>query len=177
MLMTVVAVVVIGIPLLVVLLASSRPDSFRIERRITINAPAAKPFALIQDFHRWAEWSPWEQLDPNMQRTYSGAPSGKGAVYEWKGVPKVGSGRMEILDLTPPERVIIKLDFIAPFEAHNTADFSLTPDGGGGTQVVWAMYGPQPFMNKVMSLFMNMDKLVGPDFEKGLAAMKRISET
>ena len=110
-----------------------------------------------------------------MQRTHSGASYGKGAIYEWKGVPKVGSGRMEILEVTPSSRVIIKLDFIAPFEAHNTADFTLTADGGA-TRVVWAMYGPQPFMNKVMSLFMNMDKMVGPDFEKGLAAMKRIAE-
>ena len=174
MLVTILGVLALVL-VVVVILASTRPNTFRIERQATINAGAEKPFALIQDFHRWTEWSPWEQLDPNMQRTHSGAPAGQGAIYQWKGSPKAGSGRMEILEATPSSRILIKLDFIAPFEAHNTADFTLTSEGGS-THVLWAMYGPQPFMNKLMSLFMNMDKLVGPDFEKGLAAMKRISE-
>ncbi|MEO8359719.1 MAG: SRPBCC family protein [Vicinamibacteria bacterium] len=174
MLLTILAVIVAVIAI-VLIVASTRPDSFRIERQITINASPDKPFALIQDFHRWTEWSPWEQLDPNLERTYSGAQSGPGAMYDWKGNSKAGTGHMEILEAVAPSRVEIRLDFIAPFEAHNIADFALTPEGGS-TRVVWAMHGPQPFMNKLMSVFMNMDKLVGPDFEKGLAAIKRLSE-
>ena len=175
MIWTILAVVA-ALVVIVLIAASTRPDTFRIERQTTINATADKPFALIQDFHRWAEWSPWEQIDPDLKRAYSGTSSGTGAIYEWTGTPKVGSGRMEILETNAPSRIIIKLDFIAPFEAHNTADFALE-SSGGVTRVTWAMYGPQPFMNKVMSLVMNMDKIVGPDFEKGLSAMKRIAES
>ena len=111
----------------VLMLALRKPDTFRVERAATIDAPPEKIFPLISDFHRWTAWSPWEDRDPDLQRSYSGAASGRGAVYEWKGNRNVGSGRMEILDAPPPDRIVIKLDFMAPFEAHNTAEFTLLP--------------------------------------------------
>ena len=136
--------VIVGIVALIVLailaLASARPDAFRVERSATINAPAGKIFAHLDDFHKWEAWSPWEKLDPNLQRTYSGPASGKGAIYEWRGDSKVGEGRMEILESTSPSRLFIKLDFIKPFAASNRAEFTLAPDGAG-TRLVWAMTG------------------------------------
>ncbi len=167
---------VVGLVIVVVLvIASTRPDSFRVERSIAIAAPAAKVFGLIEDFHKWTSWSPWENLDPELKRTYGGAERGKGATYAWEGNSAVGSGRMEVLEATPSSRVLIKLDFLKPFEAYNQADFGIAGDGGS-TRVVWAMTGPQAFMMKVMSLFMSMDSMVGKDFEKGLAAMKAVAE-
>src|SRR5262249_21781477 len=111
--------VLVLIVLIVLILAARQPDTFNIQRATTIQAPAEKVFALIQDFHAWGSWSPWEKLDPELKRTHSGAPAGKGAVYEWVGNKKVGQGRMEITDASPPNRVIIQLDFLKPFEAHN----------------------------------------------------------
>src|SRR5262249_17257950 len=128
----------------------------------------------INDFHKWTAWSPWEKLDPNLKRTYSGADNGKGAIYEWEGTKKVGQGRMEIMETTP-STIKIKLDFLKPFEAHHTAEFSLEPQGDS-TNITWAMIGKQPFMLKVMSVFMSMDKMVGKDFEAGLANLKGIAE-
>ena len=154
---------------------ASRPDSFRIERSIGVNAPPEKVFPLVDDFKTWGEWSPWEKLDPALERTHSGAAKGVGAIYAWEGNPKVGSGRMEILQSSPSTRLLIKLDFLKPFEAHNQAEFTFTPDGAR-TRVNWAMTGPQAFPMKVMSLFMSMDKMVGKDFEKGLASIKEIAE-
>lgn len=155
--------------------ASSRPDTFRIQRTASINAAPEKLFPHIDDFHNWGGWSPWEHLDPDLKRTFSGAENGKGAIYAWEGNPKVGSGRMEILEATSPSRILIKLDFLKPFEAHNQAEFTLQ-GSGGSTQVVWAMTGPQAFPMKVMSLFMSMDSMVGKDFEKGLASLKALGE-
>ena len=174
MLLTIVGVLVL---LIVVVLgaASTRPDSFRIQRSASVSAGAAKIHPLIQDFHNWGSWSPWEKLDPDLKRAYSGPASGKGAIYEWQGNPKVGSGRMEVLEVTSPSRVLIKLDFLKPFEAHNQAEFTLA-EGPGSTTVTWAMTGPQPFPMKVMGLFMSMDSMVGKDFEKGLASMKAVAE-
>jgi len=140
-----------------------------------IAAPQEKLVPLIEDLHNWGSWSPWENLDPLLKRTYSGAPRGKGSIYEWQGNPKVGSGRMEILEATPPSRVLLKLDFLKPFEAHNQAEFTLSSEGSG-TKVNWAMTGPQAFPMKLMGLFMNMDRMVGGDFEKGLACIKEIAE-
>lgn len=161
--------------IVVLAFAASRPDSFRVERQIVVNAPAERLFALIEDFHQWGLWSPWEKLDPQLKRTHSGPPKGVGATYAWEGNPNVGSGRMEILEAVPPSRVLIKLDFLKPFEAHNRAEFTLTPEGEG-TRVLWAMTGAQPFPMKVMGLFMSMDSMVGKDFEKGLTAMKSAAE-
>ena len=160
---------------LVLVLAATKPSSFRVERSATISAPREQIFALLEDFHAWPSWSPWEALDPNMQRTYSGAERGAGAQYAWLGNKKVGQGTMAILGATPPTELTIKLDFLKPFEAHNTTVFTLSPEGNA-TRVTWAMHGPNLFMGKVMSVFISMDKMIGRDFEKGLANMKRVAE-
>ena len=155
--------------------AAMQPDTFRLERSLGIKAPPEEIFALINDFRQWRGWSPWENIDPDLKRDYAGAPSGRGATYAWQGNNKVGQGRMEILESVPSSKVLIKLDFLKPFEAHNTAEFTLT-SAGDATNVNWAMYGPNPFMSKVMCIFMSMDKMVGKSFEEGLASMKAIAE-
>jgi uncharacterized protein YndB with AHSA1/START domain len=153
------------------LYASTKPDSFRILRKTQIKATPEKVFALIKDFRQWVKWSPWEKMDLTMQKTFSGAESGVGTIYEWEGNKKVGKGRMEILESVPFEKVVIKLDFFAPFEAHNTAQFTLLPQGDT-TEITWEMFGPSPLISKLMGTFFNMDALIGKDFEAGLAAMK-----
>jgi hypothetical protein len=168
-----VAIIVVAV-VVVLILATQQPNEFRIQRTATINAPAEKIVAHIDDFHQWSAWSPWEHLDPAMQRTFSGAPTGKGSIYEWSGNSDVGQGRMEILDATP-DKVSIKLDFHKPMEASNIAEFALQPKGDA-TDVTWAMYGPMPFISKIMCVFFDMDKMIGPDFEKGLADLKKVSE-
>jgi uncharacterized protein YndB with AHSA1/START domain len=168
--------IVIGILLAAILgYAATKPGVFRVQRAKSIQAPPAKIFELINDFHRWVSWSPWEKLDPTMKKTFSGAASGKGAVYAWAGNSKAGEGRMEITDTTPGSKVTIKLDFLKPFEGHNTAEFTLEPKGEF-TSVTWAMFGPVPFVMKVMSTFFSMDKMLGRDFEAGLTNMKAIAE-
>jgi len=168
--------VVIAIAIAVVLiLAATKPDTFSVRRAATLKAPPERIFPLINDFHQWGSWSPWEHKDPAMKRTYSGAASGKGAVYAWDGNKNVGSGRMEILEASPPSKIVIKLDFFAPFEAHNTAEFTMLPQGDA-TSLTWVMHGPLVFMAKVMHVFINMDKMIGKDFEAGLANIKTISE-
>jgi hypothetical protein len=174
-----IAIIVVGLLVVavaaVLIFAATRPDAFRIQRSAIIKARPEKVSALINDFHNWGSWSPWEKMDPTMTRTHSGAANGKGAIYEWEGNKKVGKGRMEIAEASPPSKVSIKLDFLKPFEAHNTAEFTL--DGqGDSTNVTWAKLGSQPFMIKVMSVFLSMDKMVGKDFETGLANMKSIAE-
>ncbi len=168
-------VILIALVVVVLLIAALKPDTFRIERSISIAAPPAAVYGLIDDFHNWAAWSPWERLDPQLKRTFSGAPRGQGAIYEWEGTPKVGTGRMEILHADAPSDVRIQLDFFKPFEAHNTAEFLVRPEGNG-TRATWAMFGPNPFMMKVMKVFMNMENMVGKDFEAGLANMKTAAE-
>ncbi len=155
--------------------AASRPDRFRIERSIRVNAPLQKVFAQVNDFHLWQAWSPWENKDPAMQRTHSGAANGLGSIYAWDGNKEVGNGRMAILESAPHSLIRIKLDFFKPFEAHNTADFTFT-EQSGETLVTWSMYGPQPFIAKLMSLVFNMEKVVGPDFELGLRNLKQLAE-
>lgn len=167
-------ILVLGV-LVVLILAARKPDTFRIERATTIQVPPEKIFPLINDFHAWLGWSPWEKLDPNLKRTHAGPPSGRGAIYEWQGNKKVGQGRMEIKDEEPPNRLNIQLDFLKPFEAHNTSEFTLTP-AAGGTTVNWAMVGQLPFLLKVMTLVMSMDAMVGKDFEAGLANLKALAE-
>jgi hypothetical protein len=157
------------------LYATTRPDTFRVQRAASIKATPDKVFAYVNDFHQWSTWSPWEKLDPDLKRTHSGAASGKGAVYAWEGNSKVGQGRMEIVDSAEPTKLAIKLDFIEPFEAHNIAEFSFEPLGST-TQVTWAMHGPSPFMSKLMGIFFSMDSLVGKDFETGLANLKAAAE-
>ena len=167
----VLAVAIIGL----LVYASTMPDTMVVQRSTTVNAPAAKIFPLINDFHEWSKWSPWEQLDPALERAFTGASSGPGAVYEWTGNRQVGQGRMEIMDTTPPSNVTIKLDFIKPFEGHNVVAISIAP-ADRATSVTWLMTGPRPLLMKVMSVFMNMDKMVGNDFERGLANIKAVAE-
>lgn len=170
-------IVVILLAVVVVLLtfASTRPNDFTVKRSTEIKASPDKVFPLINDFRQWPKWSPWEKLDPNLRRTLSGAESGRGSVYEWEGNKQVGAGRMEILDSVPPSRIDIRLSFLKPFKAENRTIFTITPSGGG-SNVLWEMTGTNNLMFKVMGLFMSMDKMVGGDFEKGLAAMKAEAE-
>ena len=155
--------------------AATKPDVFQVRRTVVVNAAPEKVFPYINDFKSWTSWSPYEKKDPAMKRTYGSATSGKGATYSWDGDKNVGSGSMEILDAPAPKRVTIKLDFSRPFEAHNTADFTLEP-ASGGTQVTWSMTGPTPFFGKILHVFIDMDKMVGRDFEAGLANLKTIAE-
>jgi uncharacterized protein YndB with AHSA1/START domain len=152
----------------VLLLAATKPDNFRVQRSARIAAPPERIFPLINDFHRWTAWSPYEHKDPAMQRTFSGAERGAGSVYEWAGNSNVGSGRMEIVESAAPSRIAIKLDFITPIEGHNLATFTMEPVGDA-TTVTWTMDGPSPFVSKVMQVFMNLDRMIGTDFETGLA--------
>ena len=159
----------------VLILAATKPDRFSVQRAITVKAPPETIFPLIDDFHQWGSWSPYEHKDPAMKRSFSGAESGKGAVYAWDGNKNVGSGRMEILDASAPAKIVIKLDFFTPFEGHNTAEFTMLPQGDG-TSLTWLMHGPAPFMAKIMHVFLNIDRMVGKDFEIGLANLKRLTE-
>ena len=159
----------------ILLYASTRPGVFHVERSAIIKASPENVFALINDLHGFNSWNPWLRKDPSSAGSYTGAPSGKGAAYAWES-GKVGTGRMEIIESVPSSNVKIKLDFLKPFEAHNTAEFMLAPKDNG-TQVTWSMYGPSTFLSKIMGLFFSMDKMVGTDFESGLANMKEIAES
>jgi uncharacterized protein YndB with AHSA1/START domain len=171
----IIVVVLIVAVAAIVAYASTRPDSFRVQRSASIKAPPERIFALINDYRNWPQWSPYENRDPEMKRTYSGAAAGKGAKYAWEGNKNVGSGEMEIVDTAPPRKVLIKLDFMKPFEAHNVAEFTLEPQGET-TNVTWAMHGPVPMLAKVMHMVMDIDKMVGTDFAAGLANMKTAAE-
>lgn len=157
------------------LYVATRPANFRIQRSIRIAAPREKLFAYVSDLHNMDAWSPWEALDPAMRKTHSGPSSGVGAGYEWQGNNKVGHGRMAIVEAVAPERVLIKLDFLKPFEAHNMAEYQLV-ESDGATEFTWAMYGPNNVLSKVMGLFFNMDKMVGAQFEQGLKELKTVAE-
>jgi hypothetical protein len=169
-----IAAIVVVIIVALLAFAATRPTDFRTARSMRMKATHDTIAPNITDFHRWVAWSPWEKIDPTMQKTYTGAPTGTGAVYEWKGNKKVGQGRMEILDASARE-VRVDLQFVAPFKAHNLAIFTLDPSGDS-TNVTWAMEGKRPFMLKLIGIFMNMDKLVGRDFERGLASLKGVVE-
>lgn len=170
-----IAIVVVVVIAGVLAFAATRPDAFRVERSVSIKAGPDKIFPYLDDFNRWAAWSPWEKLDPSMKRSFSGAASGKGAAYAWEGNSKVGAGRMEITDATAPTKLLIKLDFIRPFEGHNTAEYTLEP-AGDTTKVTWAMFGPAPYISKLMGVFVSMDSMIGKDFEAGLANLKAAAE-
>jgi uncharacterized protein YndB with AHSA1/START domain len=168
--------VVLAIAIVIVLiLAATRPDTFSVQRATTIKAPPERIFPLINDFRQWASWSPYENKDPAMKRSFGGAASGRRAVYAWQGNKNVGSGRMEIMDASAPSKIVIKLDFFTPFEGHNTAEFTMLPQGDA-TNVTWLMHGPAPFMSKVMQVFINLDNMIGKDFEAGLANLKRLTD-
>lgn len=159
----------------ILIFALTKPDTFRVERSLAVKAPADAIYPQVADFHRWTGWSPYETRDPAMKRTFGGTAAGQGATYAWDGNNNVGAGRMEILEANGPSRLRIKLDFERPFEGHNTAEFTFVPQGDA-TLVTWAMYGPAPFLSKVMQVFVNMDSMIGKDFEAGLAGLKKLTE-
>ncbi len=159
---------VLVLVLLLVVLISTRPATFRIERSAQIGASAPVVFALLEDFHEWVKWSPWEKLDPNMKKTFSGPTTGVGAGYAWLGNSKAGEGSMSVLESKPNELLSIKIQFLKPFPATNQTTFKLEP-AGNGTRVSWIMDGQNGFMGKAFALFVNMDKFLGKDFEQGLA--------
>ena len=151
------------------------PATFTVKRSLDIRAPADRLYPQVADFHAWAAWSPYEKKDPAMNRRFSGAPTGVGAVYEWEGNRNVGKGRMEVLEATAPSKIRIALHFMKPFEARNTAEFTFEPRAEN-TTVTWAMYGPLTLMGRVMGLFINMDRMIGTDFEAGLKNLKALAE-
>ncbi len=153
-----------------------QPSDFRIERSATIAAPPAEVFAQVNDFHNWEPWSPWAKMDPACKIAFSGTPAGEGAIFHWDGNSDVGVGTMTITQSTPAEKILIRLDFEKPFAGTNVAQFTFRPQGDQ-TLVTWAMYGQNNFIGRTMCFFMNMDKMVGGEFEKGLASMKSIVET
>ena len=153
----------------------TRPDTFHIERSTVIAAPPEKITASIADFHAWKDWSPWDHMDPEMKKSYDGTAGTPGSSYSWVGNDKVGQGKMTLTDVQPGQSVTIHLEFIKPFASTNTTTFMVSPQAEGA-KVTWNMDGKNNLMSKTMSLFMNMDKMVGPDFEHGLAALKKMDE-
>ncbi len=162
--------------ILLIIFIALQPAAFRIARSALISAPPQTVFNQINDFHKWEAWSPWLKMDPNVKQTYEGPPSGPGAKYAWSGNKQIGEGRMTILETNPPTLIRIKLEFIKPFQNTNDTEFTFQPQANQ-TNLTWAMSGQRPFMMKAFGLVMNMDKLVGKDFEKGLASIKQICES
>ena len=154
--------------------AATKPDAFRIQRSATIAAPPEKVFALINDLRQFNTWNPFAKMEPTVIITYDATSAGVGGAYNWQG-EKTGVGRMQITESVPAQRVSAKLDFTKPFEAHNVVDFTVQPQGNGST-VTWAMHGPMPYLNRLMTIFFDMDKTVGKDFEAGLANLKALAE-
>jgi hypothetical protein len=173
-LLGIVIVLVVIVAVLCVVVAL-QPGHYTVERSATMNAPASVVFAQVNDFHKWEAWSPWAKIDPAMKQSYEGAPAGVGAAYSWAGNSQVGEGKMTITDSHPSDSIKIKLEFIKPFAATNATDFMFTSQGNQ-TNVKWTMSGDNNFIGKAFGLFMNMDKMIGNDFEKGLAQMKSVSE-
>lgn len=170
-----IAVIAFSIIAVILIFAAMRPDDFRVERSIIVNAPPEKIFPLINDLKGFTQWSPYEGRDPAMKKTFGSHTAGHGGSYAWNGNDDVGSGRLEITHSEAPRQVTMQLDFDRPIEAHNVVSFHLSPQGQG-TRVTWAMAGPMPYMSKVIGLFFDMDSMVGTDFEKGLANLKALAE-
>ena len=168
-------VVIVLVCVIGCVVVAMQPAHYHVERSATMNAPAAVVFNQVNDFHKWDAWSPWAKIDPNMKTNFEGAPAGNGAVYSWVGNSDVGEGRMTITDSKAAELIKIKLEFVKPFAATNATVFNFKPQGNQ-TAATWAMDGDNNFVGKAFCLFMNMDKMVGGDFEKGLAQMKTIAE-
>lgn len=169
-----IAIAVIVIIALVLIYASTKPDTFHVERSINIKAAPEKIFALINDFHLWNDWTPYNK-DPAMKKTYSGNDRGVGAHYAWEGNKEVGKGEISITETTPPNKIVMDLHMIEPFEGHNVATFTLSA-AGDSTKVTWSLDDKQKFIVKVIGIFMNMDKMIGGDFETGLARLKVTAE-
>jgi hypothetical protein len=170
-----IALIAVLVIVAVLAYASTRPGTIHVQRAASIKAAPEKIFPLINDFHSWSAWSPYEKRDPAMKKTYGGAASGTGAVYEWDGNSEVGQGRMEITDASRPSRVALKLDFMKPFEGHDIALFALAPQGDS-TSVTWSMDGPSSYVTKLIGVFVNVDRMIGNDFEAGLANLKAVAE-
>src|SRR5438094_9415225 len=158
-----------------VVIVALQPSEFGVVRSATISAPAPALFAQVNDFHKWEAWNPWGKLDPTMKQAYEGAPAGTGAIYTWSGNNEVGEGRMTLTESRPSDLIRIKLEFFKPFAGTNIAEFTFKPEGNQ-TAVTWSMAGKNNFMAKAIHLFMNMDKMIGGQFETGLAQMKLIVE-
>jgi hypothetical protein len=168
-------VVIVLIIAIFCVVVAMQPAHYTVERSATINAPAPVVFAQVNDFHKWEAWSPWEKIDPNIKKEFSGTAAGNGAVYSWVGNSDVGEGKMTITDSVPSTSIKIKLEFIKPFAATNATNFMFTSQGNQ-TNVKWTMSGDKNFVAKAFTMFMDMDKMVGTDFEKGLAQMKTVAE-
>ena len=172
----IIAAVLAVLVVIVLGLAASKPDHFRVERKVLIKAPAAKIFVWLDDPKRALEWSPWEKKDPQVKKTFSGKAQGVGAVYDWDGNNDVGSGRLEITEVVASKKVVMDLQFFRPMKGRSTAEYNLAAQPDGSTEVTWSIAGPSPFLSKLMCVFMNMDKMIGADFEKGLGDLKSIAE-
>jgi uncharacterized protein YndB with AHSA1/START domain len=170
-----IAIIIVILIAAVLIFAATRPDSFRVQRSASIKAPPEKIFALINDLQSMQTWSAWEKVDPAMKRKHSGAASGQGAVYEWESNKDIGQGRMEITEASPPSKITIKMDFIKPFAAQNTMEFAMQAEGRS-TRVTQAIFGPSPYISKLMGIVFNMDKMIGGKFEESLAELKTIAE-
>jgi polyketide cyclase/dehydrase/lipid transport protein len=169
--------ITIGVIVVVFLIVVAlQPAEFRVVRSANMSAPPAVVFAQVNDFHKWGVWSPWEKLDPALKRTYEGPSEGTGAIYRWAGNNQVGEGSMTITESRPSDLIRIKLEFLKPFASTADTEFTFKPEGNQ-TAVTWSMAGKNNFMAKAMCLFMNMDKMVGGQFEQGLAQMKSLAET
>lgn len=171
-----IALAIVAIVIVVLVIAATRPDTFRVERSVLIQAPPHRIFEQLNDFQRWRAWSPYEKLDPAMTREIDGAAQGVGATYRWDGNRKAGAGRMEIVEASPGSHLRIQLDFTRPMEAHNIAEFSIAPEGDA-SRVTWSMQGQQPYLGKLFGLVFNMDRMIGKDFEEGLQNLKHLAET
>jgi uncharacterized protein YndB with AHSA1/START domain len=170
-----IAIVILILVCAVLLYAAAMPETFRIERTTSIKAAAEKIYPYMSDFRKGDLWSPYEKKDPTMKRTYSGAESGKGSIYEFDGNRNVGKGRLEIIDVVPPTKVVLTLDMIEPMRGHNIIEYTLQPNGDN-TNVTWTMHGRNNYLGKLICTFISMDKMVGKDFEAGLANLKTLME-
>jgi hypothetical protein len=173
-------IILVGLAAVVVvflIVVALQPSSFKVARSTTIGAPPSVVFAHVNDFRKWEAWNPWDKVDPAMKKTYEGSPAGVGAVYAWVGNSDVGEGKMTITESRPRELVRINMEFFKPMAGTSTTEFTFAPQGGNGTLVTWTMSGDNNFIGKAMCLFMNMDTMIGGQFEKGLADMKAVAES
>lgn len=170
-----IAAVLAAVIAVILILAAMKPNTFHVERKVVIKAAPEKIFPWLENPQKTTEWSPWEKKDPAMKKTFSGPAKGVGAAYAWDGNKEIGAGRIELTEVVAPKKVVMNLDFIRPMEGHSVAAYEVAPVAGG-SEVTWSISGPQPFMSKIMCLFMNMDKMIGGEFEKGLADLKTIAE-
>jgi hypothetical protein len=172
-----VLVIVAAVVVIFIVIVAMQASAFRVVRSAVMGARPARVFPEVNDLHRWQAWSPWQKIDPGMQQTYDGPPAGPGSSMSWSGNNKVGEGRMTITDSQPDQLVRLRLEFLRPFKATNTAELAFAPEpAGDATRVTWSMSGEKNFMFKAFGMVMNMDKMVGNDFEKGLAQLKAVVE-